>query len=273
MSGSAAKSPQVFRAISRITAAFAKDGISKSHINVKDQYQYRSIDDVLGRLAPLLVKHGLCVLPRVLRREAEDRTGEAGAILVSVRLLVAYDLVSCRDGSRHTVRAWGEALDAGDKGTTKAMSAAYKSAMLQLFCVPVTSEDADASSHRLKPKIREREPVQGWSTWSEDILDIIGVCESMEALERVRSRQAALLEALRMERRELYDGIGRAFAARAEELSVRTATGATAPPAASSKSGAKAQGRKSGSAAATQTDHDAAAVSSKNSNQLEKIDG
>ena len=41
--------PQVFRAISRITAAFAKSGIAKSHINVKDQYQYRSIDDVLGR--------------------------------------------------------------------------------------------------------------------------------------------------------------------------------------------------------------------------------
>ena len=100
---------------------------------------------------------------------------------------------------------------------------------------------------------------------------MIGVCESSEALERVRTRQVALLEALRMERRELYDSIGRAFAARGEELA--ESTGATAPSAGSSKSGAKAQGRKSGSAAVQQTNPDAAAVSSAHSRPLEKVDG
>ena len=143
-------SPQVYRAINAITADFAQAGIAKAHTNLVDQYQYRSIDDVLNRLAPLLARHRLCVLPRVLKRRAEDRAGDQGSILVSVRLKVAFDLVSARDGSSHTVQSWGEALDPGDKGTAKAMSAAYKSAMLELFCVPVTSDDADASSHRLK---------------------------------------------------------------------------------------------------------------------------
>ena len=46
---------------------------------------------------------------------------------VNVLLRVAFDLVSVEDGSVHTVEAYGEALDEGDKGTAKAMSAAYMS--------------------------------------------------------------------------------------------------------------------------------------------------
>jgi hypothetical protein len=230
MSGASLKCPHVYRAINRITGAFAKAGIPKTHTNVQDQYHYRSIDDVLNRLAPLLAKHGLCVLPRALRREAEDRVGEAESLLTSVRLLVAFDVVSCRDGSSCTAKAWGEALDAGDKGTSKAVSAAYKSAMLQLFCVPVTTEDADASSHRLKARSREREPVQGWEPWSDDICVIIDGCESMDALERVRTRQAALLEALRCERPDLYTGIGQCFSSRAQELAQRSSKTSTAAP-------------------------------------------
>lgn len=53
------KAPHVFRAINRVTAAFAKDGIPKTHTNLQDQYHYRSIDDLLNRLAPLLARHGL----------------------------------------------------------------------------------------------------------------------------------------------------------------------------------------------------------------------
>lgn len=212
------KAPHVFQAINRVTAAFAKDGIPKTHSNVKDQYQYRSIDDLLNRLGPLLARHGLCVLPRVLERQTEDRAGEADALLVSVRLLVSFDLVSCRDGSRCTIQAWGEALDASDKGTAKAMSAAYKAAMLQTFCVPVVGEDADGITHRLKVRVREREPVEGWTAWAEGICDMIGVCETPEALDRVRTRQAGLLEALRSERADLYARIGQAFSSRARQL-------------------------------------------------------
>lgn len=211
-------SPQVYRAINAITADFARAGIAKAHTNLVDQYQYRSIDDVLNRLAPLLARHRLCVLPRVLKRRAEDRAGDQGSILVSVRLKVAFDLVSARDGSSHTVQSWGEALDPGDKGTAKAMSAAYKSAMLELFCVPVTSDDADASSHRLKAALPEVEPVQGWTAWSDDILDMIGVCESLDALNRVRTRQGKLLAALKRERPELYARIGEGFAGRSQQL-------------------------------------------------------
>ena len=68
-------SPHVYRAINAITAAFARDGIPKAHTNLVDQYQYRSIDDVLNRLGPLLARHRLCALPRVLKRTVTEQHG------------------------------------------------------------------------------------------------------------------------------------------------------------------------------------------------------
>ena len=215
-----ASAPHVYRAINAVTAAFARDGIPKAHTNLVDQYHYRSIDDVLNRLGPLLARHRLCALPRVLKRTVTEHPADGDALLVGIAVRVAYDLVSCRDGSQHTIHACGEALDSGDKATAKAMSAAFKSAMLQTFCVPIATEDADASSHRLKQSSRETEPVQGWQAWSADIVDMINVCESLDALDLVRTRYGASLAALKRERPDFYAGIGEGFAERARRLAV-----------------------------------------------------
>jgi len=222
--------PHVYRAIARITADFAMAGIPKLHTNLEDQYQYRSIDDVTFRLAPLLARHQLCVLPCVLSRESEPWTGVGGEPLVSVRLLVRYDLVSSRDGSRHSVQAWGEALDHCDKGTAKAMSSAFKSAMLQAFCVPVSNDDADAASKRLDRRPVHAEPPQGWSAWSEDMTSLIGSCVSLEALARLRSNHSAELSALKRERVDLYTGLGQVFAAHAAGIAGATAAALSTSP-------------------------------------------
>jgi hypothetical protein len=208
--------PHVYRAIHAVTAAFARDGIAKTRFNLRDQYQYRSIDDVLNRLGPLLAKHRLCVLPRVLKHRSIGQVGEQDSPLTSVRVLVAFDMVSTRDGSSHSIQSWGEALDPGDNATAKAMSAAYKAAMLQAFCIPVASDDPEASSYRIKA--REVEPVEGWQAWSDGILDMIRSCESAEALDRVRTRHAGPLAALKRERPELYARIGEGFTNRGQEL-------------------------------------------------------
>lgn len=219
--------PHVYRAINAITAAMAAEGIPKAHMNTADQYSYRSIDDVLGRLAPLLAKHRLCVLPRILKRHGADRFGDNQSVLTSVHVLVAYDLVSSRDGSLHTIKASGEALDSSDKATAKAMSAAYKSAMLQTFCVPVTGgDDPDSKSPKQRKLIIGKEPMQGWQAWSEDIVEMIGSCETIEALDRMRSRQAALLTAISRERADLYAGLGTAFSNRMLELAKPSRTAA-----------------------------------------------
>lgn len=217
----AATAPHVYRAINAITAAMAAEGIPKAHTNPNDQYLYRSIDDVLGRLAPLLARHRLCVLPRILKLKRADGLEASQAFLTRVHVLIAYDLVSSRDGSSHTINAPGEALDSSDKATAKAMSAAFKSAMLQTFCVPVTGgEEADAKSLKPRKLIIGKEPVQGWKAWADDIVAMIGSCETVEALDRIRSRQAALLTSISRERADLYASLGAAFSTRMQELAM-----------------------------------------------------
>jgi hypothetical protein len=210
--------PHVYRAINQVIAAFAKAGIAKIHVNAIDQYQYRSIDDVMNRLGPLLARHRLCVLPRALERQSEPVEGQLGLPLVSVRVLVGFDLVSARDGSSHSVRAWGEALDGSDKGTAKAMSSAFKHAMLEVFCIPVSTEDPDAASPRLGKPQATPAPPSGWESWAEDIREMIACCESNEALDRVRTRHTKLLAALKRERPELYETVGKRFQSRVAAL-------------------------------------------------------
>jgi len=205
----------VYAAIAAITREFAGEGIAKAHLNSVDQYQYRSIDDVMARLGPLLATHRMCVLPSVVERTLDERHGLGEGLLMHVALRVAYTLVSAEDGSSHVVECYGEALDSGDKATAKALSSAFKSAMLQAFCIPVTgSEDVDASTHKLARARHLPEPPEGWPAWVAGIIDMIGVCETREAMSLVQNRYRELLLAVSRERPDLYASVGQSFAER-----------------------------------------------------------
>lgn len=67
--------PSVYAAINAVTAELAKVGIAKIRINEADDYKYRSIDDVLDRLAPLLAEKRLCILPNVLEHSNDGTDG------------------------------------------------------------------------------------------------------------------------------------------------------------------------------------------------------
>jgi hypothetical protein len=116
-------------------------------------YNFRGIDDVYNAIAPLLAKHSLCILPRVLTRECVERSSKSGGALFYVTVEVEFDFVSAEDGSKHTVKTFGEAMDSGDKATNKAMSAAYKYAAFQAFSIPTEADnDADAHTHAVASK-------------------------------------------------------------------------------------------------------------------------
>lgn len=141
----------VYQAIAAVMGDLAKSGISKDQTNKFDKYKFRGIDDVYNALAPLLAKHGLLILPRVLQRTSEERTSKDGKAVFYITVAVEFDFVSADDGSKHTVRAYGEAMDRGDKGTNKAMTAAYKYACFEAFCIPVIGQDdADRETHEVE---------------------------------------------------------------------------------------------------------------------------
>lgn len=137
---------KVYQAINAVQAELAQNGITKDRKNQQQGYTFRGIDDVYNALSPLLAKHGLCILPRFLSRDCIDRQTAKGGTLFYVTVEAEFDLVCAEDGSKHTVKTFGEAMDSGDKATNKAMSAAYKYAAFQAFAIP-TEGDNDADAH------------------------------------------------------------------------------------------------------------------------------
>jgi hypothetical protein len=88
----------------------------------------------------------------MLKRECTDRISAKGGNLFYVTVEAEFDFVSAEDGSKHTVKTFGEAMDSGDKATNKAMSAAYKYAAFQAFAIPTEGDnDADAQTHYVEP--------------------------------------------------------------------------------------------------------------------------
>jgi hypothetical protein len=215
--------PKVYSAINAVAAELARTGIGKLRTNQQEKYQFRGIDDVYNRLSPALAAHKLCILPRVQERTCAERNGHQGSVLISVSVKVAFDLVSAEDGSVHAIETYGEALDAGDKATSKAITAAFKYAVLQTFCIPVVgTEDADSTTHRLRRDDHVPEPVQGWQQWTADISDTVSVCETGEALDRLQNTNRLLFKGLASERPDLYAQIGHTIVERRRRIAPAT---------------------------------------------------
>lgn len=144
----------VYQCINRVQAALSKSGISKDRTAQQGaSFKFRGIDDVYNALSPLLAANGLCILPRMLSRQCDERQSSKGNALFYVTVEAEFDLVSAEDGTRHTIRTFGEAMDSGDKATNKAMSAAYKYACMQAFSIPTEGDnDPDATVHEVAPK-------------------------------------------------------------------------------------------------------------------------
>lgn len=122
--------------------------IEKNQKNSSQGFKFRGIDDVYNALHPLFAKHGILWAPRVLSSEYVERRTAKGGELTHCRLQVAYD-VYAEDGTYMVVGpVMGEAMDSGDKASSKALSIAFKSAVFQTFVIPTDSDlDPDKDSY------------------------------------------------------------------------------------------------------------------------------
>lgn len=144
---------EVYNAIAAVQSEMAQVGISKGRKNQQQGYAFRGIDDVYAALSPVLAKHGLCIIPRVIERVEVERKTAKGGLALYVTVHAEFDFVSAKDGSKHTAATYGEAMDTADKATNKAMSAAYKYAAFMTFAIPTEGDnDADATTHEVAPR-------------------------------------------------------------------------------------------------------------------------
>ncbi len=182
--------PHVYQAITAVTAAMAREGLAKSRKNDQQGYKFRGIDDVYNALSGHLAAQSLCILPRIVARDVTERPTKSGGVSTYVVLTVEFDLVSSVDGTTHTIRTMGEAMDTADKATNKAMSAAMKYACLLAFQIPTEGDnDADAHHHeKAGPSLAKGLSASveaSWPKWEE---------RHAHALKTAASR-GALLEA------------------------------------------------------------------------------
>lgn len=208
---------KVYTVIAAIVGEMSKVGISKGSENKQQGYKFRGIDAVYGALSPLLAKHGLCILPRVMERSVSEQTSKSGGVLFYTILRVEFDFVCAEDGSKHTVCTVGEAMDSGDKSSNKAMSAAYKYACIQAFCIPTEGEnDADAHTHEVVKGHDPRGDLSSVDSKLRDkhvsaIADILNADEDEQAIaEYLRNYIAEYLQQFQ----ELYIAVAEELAAR-----------------------------------------------------------
>jgi len=190
----------VYKSINAVQSELSKNGITKDRTNTQGSgYKFRGIDDVYNTIAPMLSRHGLCILPRVLNRTITERISQKGGALFYVVVEAEFDFVCAEDGSKHTVKTFGEAMDSGDKATNKAMSAAYKYACFQAFSIP-TEADNDADAHTYEVKI---EPFDLLAA-----LDAVEAAQDVKQLELVWKARSAQAKAAND--RAAYDALAAA---------------------------------------------------------------
>jgi hypothetical protein len=134
-----------------IAAVMSEIGaISKDRKNQQQGFMFRGIDQAYNAIHPLMAKHQVFTVPRVLEliSRTERQTARGGVLFVTL-LKVEYDFISGVDGSKITVGPIiGEGMDSGDKGTNKALAIAHKYALFQTFLIPTEkTDDPDAESH------------------------------------------------------------------------------------------------------------------------------
>lgn len=120
--------------------------VGKNSRNEKQKYMYRGVDDVMNALNPAFTKHKLFMVPEVVSQKREERQTANEKNLIHSVLSVKYTFYA-EDGSSIYTIVPGEGMDSGDKASNKAMSAAFKYACFQTFCIPTEEmPDPDAET-------------------------------------------------------------------------------------------------------------------------------
>lgn len=122
------------------------DHVAKRDRNSHQNFTFRGIDAVVNAVGPALRKNKVIVVPQVQSCNYELVQTTTGKNTTSCRMIVDYTFYA-EDGSFIVARVAAEAFDSGDKATPKAMSVAFRTALLQALALPTDEPDPDSQSY------------------------------------------------------------------------------------------------------------------------------
>jgi len=127
--------------------------VRKEERNEHQKFLFRGIDTVVKAVYPALIEHGVVVMPTVIASDYNNvEVGTKRTQMGHARLTVRYTFHGpAGDTLDATVSA--EAMDSGDKATAKAMSVAFRTALLQALCLPTDDPDPDSQSYERAPAV------------------------------------------------------------------------------------------------------------------------
>ena len=135
--------------IIKLLSAVMEDAgaVRKSERNTHQNFNFRGIDAVVNAVSPALRKHGVVVLPTINSCVYETVVvGQNKTSMGHVQVNVTYTFFA-PDGSSINATVSAESMDSGDKATAKAMSVAFRTALLQTLCLPTDDADPDAFTY------------------------------------------------------------------------------------------------------------------------------
>lgn len=162
--------PTIVEALSAVMAEV--QGVGKDSLNTDQNYRFRGIDAVVNAVGPVLRKHCVIVVPMLEKASYRDVLTSRGKPSRESTVEVRYRFHGPAGDFLDAVVP-GEAMDFGDKGVAKAMSVAYRIALLQALCIPTDEPDADSQSYERAVDTRPQwDPVEQEmlrSAWESEI--------------------------------------------------------------------------------------------------------
>ena len=153
--------PTVVEALAAVMDAVG--AVAKKDRNTQQGFLFRGIDAVVSAVSPALREHRVIVTPKLLSIDYSSvPTTDGKKSLTVCRLVIRYRFTGPA-GDHIDVVVPGEAFDSGDKATPKAMSVAFRTALLQALTLPTDEPDPDSHTYErgapdARPTARAPEP-------------------------------------------------------------------------------------------------------------------
>lgn len=158
--------------------------IGKDRTNPQQNYKFRGIDDIYNELHSHFSDNGVFILPEVIDMTREERPSKNGGLLIWTLVKVRFTFTA-EDGSNIQGTMPGEAMDSGDKGLNKAMSAALKYTLMQMFLIP-TEEKKDSEEET--PEVKDPNLLM-----KEECLDLINKATEINDLSTIKQMYKELI--------------------------------------------------------------------------------
>lgn len=155
--GIARHTPAIYAALNAVQQSLGTFEKSGRGPQSQGSYPFLPVDDIVARLAPALMEHGVVTIPQMddvsqevarfpkVNMDGQPiHDGKPSALQVVSRVRYSLSFIAVVDGSMVTSVAYGESQDTGDKGLRRAATQAYKEILLRTFAIVTGEDDPDA---------------------------------------------------------------------------------------------------------------------------------